>query len=328
MFRGLASQESPMEAQTDTPDVADRARAALLAHACGDRFGAPLEFVTDASVRTREVRLGNWTDDTHMSLYLGEAILAHGPVTEQSPFQPDRFGELVGDAFVRWLHDPLTPSTAPGLTCMAGVRNFERDRDWRTSGIRSSDGCGAVMRIAPLALAWRGEALLEAARISARATHAHPNAQEAAMAGAWLLSQILDTGVWGPDLVEEAIRRLEGPWSQGGTVVESLRAALAWARRGEDWLDDGLIPPGDGGWRSGSALGLAVAAALRWPGDLGLAVEKSARIRGDSDSVACLTGALLGASLGTAAIPADWRDTLPQREAIAELAGRLLELGP
>ena len=44
---------------------------------------------------------------------------------------------------------------------MAGAENFERHRNWRTSGIQSSDGCGAVMRIAPLALAFRGEDLLE-----------------------------------------------------------------------------------------------------------------------------------------------------------------------
>jgi ADP-ribosylglycohydrolase len=315
-----------MPSQTTIPIHADRARAALLGLACGDRFGAPLEFVADASVRTRPVQLGHWTDDTHMSLYLGKAILAHGPVTDRSPFQPDRFGALVGDAFVRWLHDPLTPSTAPGRTCMAGVRNFERDRDWRTSGLPSSDGCGAVMRIVPLALAWHGETLLEAARISALVTHAHPNAQEAAMAGAWLVRQTLETGTWNLELVEGAIRGLEGPWHQGGTVAEGLRAALDWADRNEDWLDEPMIPPGDGGWRSGSALGLAVAAALRWPADLGLAVEKSARIRGDSDSVACLTGALLGATLGTVAIPTGWLDTLPQRSEIIDLADRLMAL--
>ena len=100
------------------------------------------------------------------------------------------------------------------------------------------------------------------------------------MAGAWLVRQILETGTWGDELVEEAILGLDGPWGQGGDVAESLRAALAWASRGEDWLDEAAIPPGDGGWRSGSALGLAVAAALRWSGDLGLAVEKAARIRG------------------------------------------------
>ncbi len=65
--------------------------------------------------------------------------------------------------------------------------------------------------------------------------------------GAWLVGQILDRGCWNSELVEEAIRGLKGPWSQGGTVDESLRAALAWVRRGEDWLDERMIPPGDGG---------------------------------------------------------------------------------
>jgi ADP-ribosylglycohydrolase len=312
-----------MESQTATPDRPDRARAALLAHACGDRFGAPLEFVRSRSVRTREVNLGNWTDDTHMSIYLGEAIVAHGP----GPLDPDRFGAAVGEAFVRWLHDPLTPSTAPGGTCLAGAGNFERDRDWKTSGVLTSDGCGAVMRVVPVALAFHGEDLLEAARVSAMLTHAHPNALEAAMAGAWLVRRVLETGRWGNEAVEAAARGLEGPWSQGGEVAASLRAAVAWARRGEDWLDEGAIPPGDGGWRSGSALGLAVAAALRWPHDLGLAVEKAARIQGDSDSVACLVGALLGAALGTEAIPPQWLATLPRRTEITDLADHLVAQG-
>lgn len=316
-----------MPSPTPAPNFDDRAHAALLGLACGDRFGAPLEFVTDASVRTRGVRLGHWTDDTHMSLYLGEAILAYGPMTHTPPINPDRFGALVGAAFVRWRHDPLTPATAPGNTCLAGARRFERDRNWQTSGIRTSDGCGAVMRIVPLALAWQGETLLEAARISAAVTHAHPNALEAAMAGAWLLRQILETGTWSGGMVAQAACYLEGVWCQGGQVATSLRAALAWADSDEVWLDEGGIPPGDGGWRAGSALGLAVAAALRWPQDFGLAVEKAARIQGDSDSVACLTGAILGAALGTAAIPSAWRETLPQRAAIDNLAERLIALG-
>ncbi len=125
------------------------------------------------------------------------------------------------------------------------------------------------MRVVPLALAFRGGDLLEAARISSLLTHAHPNSLEAAMAEAWLVGEDLATGRWDGDLVEEAIRGLEGPWGQGGTVAEGLRAALVWAGQVEDWLDEDVIPPGDGGWRSGSALGLAVAAALRWSDDPG-----------------------------------------------------------
>lgn len=135
-------------------------------------------------------RWATGTDDTHLSLYLGETILAHS----SGPLQPERFGTLVGEAFVRWLHDPLTPFTAPGGTCLTGARHFEQHRDWRTSGVAASDGCGAVMRIVPLALAWRGEPLLEAARISTMVAHAHSNAPEAVMVGAWLISQILETG--------------------------------------------------------------------------------------------------------------------------------------
>lgn len=301
----------------------DQARGALLALACGDRYGAPLEFIRDVSVRTRPVILGNWTDDTHMSIYLGRAILAHGP----SPLQPDRFGRAVGEAFVKWRHDPMMPSTAPGNTCIIGAANYEQDRDWRTSGVPESDGCGAVMRLVPVALGFRGADLVAAARISALVTHAHPNALEATIAGAWLVREILERQYWGEDLVIEAIDHLEATWHQGGDVAAALRAALAWAPRGEDWLDEAAIPHGDGGRRSGSALGLAVAAALRWRDDLGLAVEKSARIPGDSDSVACLTGALLGAAGGTAAIPAPWLATLPQRQTLAMLAEQLWAQG-
>jgi hypothetical protein len=45
----------------------------------------------------------------------------------------------------------------------------------------------------------------------------------------------LETGTWNLEVVEGAIRGLEGPWHQGGTVTEALRSALDWADRNEDW---------------------------------------------------------------------------------------------
>lgn len=300
----------------------DRAIAATLAHACGDRFGASLEFIHLPAVRTQPVHLGNWTDDTHMSIYLSQAILAHGP----GPLDADRLGTLVGEQFIDWLHDPLTPSTAPGNTCLQGARAFERTHNWKICGVRTSDGCGAVMRIVPIAIAFQGEELLEAARISAVVTHAHPNALEAAIAGAWILRQLLE-GRALQDVIPEAIRGLQGSWSQGGTVAASLEAAVQWAARGESWLNEEMIPPGDGGWRSGSALGLAVAAALRWGQTPAVAIEKAARINGDSDSVACLAGAMVGAMMGTELLPREWLDTLPQRERLERLAHMLIAQG-
>ena len=62
-------------------------------------------------------------------------------------------------------------------------------------------------------------------------------------------------------------------------------------------------------------------AALRWSRSLPTAVEKAARIGGDSDSVAAITGLLLGAAGRD--IPVGWRHALPEADRIARLASDL-----
>jgi len=107
-------------------------------------------------------------------------------------------------------------------------------------------------------------------------------------------------------------------------VPLALEAAIHQAKRREiDWLDEKSIPAGDGGWRSPSALGLALTAALHWSDDFSTAIDKAARIDGDSDSVACLTGMFLGAVGGVEALPLNWLKSLPQAKDIADLAERL-----
>ncbi len=312
-----------------------RARGAFLGLAAGDAWGRPLEFLRLPGVRTATVdtRPGHfrWTDDTHMALYLAEALfdlpprsLAAGAVDE------DALGHAIARRFVTWSHDPLTPSTAPGNTCLAGTARYERRPDWRKSGIESSDGCGAVMRITPLAIALSGEELAQAADISARVTHAHPNAVAAAVAGAWLLRRVMEAGALTPGMVEEVAAAVAQRCPEGTDVPLALRAAIGLGARSGEWLEEKEVPAGDGGWRSPSALGLAVAAALRWGGPtpeaFALAVEKAARIEGDSDSVACLTGTLLGGAHGEAVVPLAWRAALPEAARMRALAHRLRAL--
>ena len=309
---------------------ADRAQGAFLGLALGDAYGRPLEFISDQRVRTTAISLQSgefrWTDDTHMACYLARAILDLPP----GPFDGEALGQAVGQRFVEWLHDPLTPSTAPGNACLRGVRAYERTHNWRTSGNPPSDGCGAVMRICPLALAYWGPALTDAAEISARITHTHANALEAAIAAAHLLRWTLEEGRWAEHLVEAASRQLRGPWHRGGIVADALQAAIAFSHRPEAdhvWLDEPGIPDGGGGWRSASALGLAVAAALTWGGNFATAVEKGARIFGDSDSVACLVGMFMGGAGGTAVLPTPWLEVLPDRQIITDLATALAARG-
>jgi ADP-ribosylglycohydrolase len=303
------------------PTFEARSIAAFLGLAVGDAYGRPLEFVRGERVRTLPIRIEPgefcWTDDTHMAMYLARAILDVGA----GPFEDNAFGHAVGARFIEWSHDPLTPSTAPGNTCLAGVANYERDRDWLSSGIAASDGCGAVMRIAPLAMAYEGDTLTRAAEISARVTHAHPNALESAIAAAHLIRWLLDGEPLTATLVERAVESLHGSWDRGGTVARSLESALVQAQRVDArWLDEDAVWPGDGGWRSGSALGLAIAASLAWGDDARDAIDRGARIHGDSDSVACLVGMYLGAARGLGALPADMLAALPERPELERLA--------
>ncbi len=311
----------------------DRARAAFLGLALGDAYGRPLEFLRGARVRTAPVDLSpgvfRWTDDTHMALYLAQAALEHGP----GPVDAGRFGAAVGAQFSAWLDDPLTPSTAPGSTCLAGARRWRAGRDWRTSGVPDRAGCGSVMRICPLPLAYAGDDLTTAARVSSLVTHAHPDAVEAAVAASHLLRWTLEEARFAPDLVARAVERLRGPWAEGGgTTARALEAALELAARPAaaaevDWLDEPAVPGGDGGWLAPSALGLAVTAALRWGHDFALAIDRAARIDGDSDSVACLAGMLLAGAAGADVLPPTWLAALPERARIEDLATRLATLG-
>lgn len=300
----------------------DRSAAAFFGLALGDAYGRPLEFLTGAQMRSRVVSTAAgdfvWTDDTHMALYLAEAALAVGP----DAVDADTFGAAVGQAFSRWLADPFMPGTAPGNTCLAGARRWRETRDWRTSGVRDSDGCGAVMRICPLAIAFAGADLTLTARVSAILTHAHPNAAEAAIAASHLLRSTLELGRFDAGLVERA-RALVAP---SGATAAALGAAITEGGRPGPVLDERAIPEGDGGWRSPSALGLAVASVLRG-GSFEEIVDRAARIDGDSDSVACLAGMFAGAAFGIDFLPRAWVNNIHRAADIQAVALKLAHLG-
>lgn len=299
---------------------AQRSLGSIFGLALGDAFGRPLEFTTGSRVRTKAVDLSRlmWTDDTHMSIYFAEAALSL-----KGEFSEEALGAALGEQLCRWRLDPLTPSTAPGNTCLAGAAAYARDRDWRSSGVRGSDGCGAVMRIAALPILYSGEQLTTAARVSALITHAHPNAPAATEALCWLQREVLEDGRLDPAMVLQVAARSRAA-GHPPVVAEALEAAVDWARRNPaaDWLDERAIPTYDGGWRSVSAVGLAVAACLRWGPRPALVIEKAARIQGDSDSVAAIAGMLVGA-VNPAGLPSAWLESLFDRERLEGLAERL-----
>ena len=90
------------------------------------------------------------------------------------------------------------------------------------------------------------------------------------------------------DVLSEALL-IEEEYPNASSVPSALRAAVLQSNRQQlDWLDERGIPDGDGGWKAPSALGLALTAALHFSTDIRIAIDKAARINGDSDAVALI----------------------------------------
>ncbi|MBW1929882.1 MAG: ADP-ribosylglycohydrolase family protein, partial [Deltaproteobacteria bacterium] len=81
------------------------------------------------------------------------------------------------------------------------------------------------------------------------------------------------------------------------------------------------------GWVGEEAVALALYCFLRYPDSYEKCVLRAANTNGDSDSIACIAGAISGAYLGVNAIPANWVERIERSEYLIDLSDRLAEAG-
>jgi ADP-ribosylglycohydrolase len=113
-----------------------------------------------------------------------------------------------------------------------------------------------------------------------------------------------------------------------GGVAPDFDHAIQRVEESLDWPDaeaalNAIGPSRGGGWIAEEAVAMALFCVLRHPGDYVAAVRLGANITGDSDSVASIAGGILGARLGTAALPTDWVERLENRDQLMAVAERL-----
>ncbi len=165
-------------------DVHERALGAYLGFAVGDALGATVEFMMPAEIQHaygmhRDIIGGGWlklkpgqiTDDTQMSLALGQAILASGGWNAVA----------AADAFVGWLKSkPLDV----GNTCRRGIRRYMVEGTLAGEPSESDGGNGACMRNLPLTLATLNDdaAFTRATPEQCHLTHHHPLSDAATLA--------------------------------------------------------------------------------------------------------------------------------------------------
>ncbi|MBI1276505.1 MAG: ADP-ribosylglycohydrolase family protein [Anaerolineaceae bacterium] len=294
--------------------------AILFGLALGDALGYPVEFMKLADIRQTYGHVGIqelpnpalYSDDTQMTLALAEGMLDAGI---NAPL--DSLMQGVGNRFIKWRESPEN-NRAPGTTCINGVNRFQSGISWRESGIVESKGCGSAMRVAPLGYLYQHDEarLREVAVATSQITHRHPTAIAATVAAAYLVKLALD-GVSTSDYMPRLYDFTTGISDEFDLAILRVGHVLGWMN--EDLALDHIGQ----GWTGEEAVALALYCVLRYPDDYVACVHRAANTNGDSDSIACIAGGIMGARLGLDAIPSDWRLRCENAAMISDIARRL-----
>jgi ADP-ribosylglycohydrolase len=324
------------------------ATGSLLGLALGDALGFPTEFNDVPSILAK---CGPWremelptpafiTDDTQMTLALGRALTR---AASRGLCGPERFAHLVRQEFVAWNVSPDN-NRAPGATCIRACELLaDEERSWRDASQLHSKGCGANMRVAPLGLLpWLDDGLRAgAAQLQSALTHGHPTALAASDLTSYavrLLAQGVDPmglvgrlrsyalenrTVYREDWLGDLWTRSQDPgpehfiargWDECLAALDRLAAAVGDAN---PELDPCLAT--GQGWIAEEALATGLLCFLLFPDEPLTALRRAACTAGDSDSIACLTGAFAGAHLGADAWPKEWADRIEHRDELLAL---------
>ncbi|MFF8994342.1 ADP-ribosylglycohydrolase family protein [Streptomyces sp. NPDC014983] len=324
------------------------ATGSLLGLALGDALGFPTEFKT---VELIESMFGPWremplpqrarvSDDTQMTLALGRGLRT---AMERGYLAPRRLERPVREEFVDWYHSPDN-NRAPGNTCLTACGLLEAgNRAWQDASQVGSKGCGANMRVAPIGLApgLSDEQRAGAAQLQSGLTHGHPTALAASdltaravrllargTEPAALVGELRDYALahrtrydhtWLGDLWARAQdpspeHFIARGWDECLAILDRLQAAVRTHRPAAD----PCLATGEG-WIAEEAFATGLLCFLLFPDEPLTALRRAACTAGDSDSIACLTGAFAGAWLGADAWPADWVERIEYREDLLAL---------
>lgn len=301
----------------------DRACGVLLGSAVGDALGAGYEFAHVAPDLIPEMiggGLGNfargeWTDDTAQAVAI--ARVAADGLDLRTPEALDRIAQGFADWYAGNPPDVGVQTRAvlsragrnPIGAEMAAAAEAVHERTGRSAGN------GSLMRTGPVALAYLDDpaGLVEAAMAVSALTHYQDHAQEACVLWCLMLRHTVLTGEyprfddvadWMPNrdkwrtILAEAEAERPAHFAQNSWAVGALQAA----------------------W---SAIANAPLAATEYDcAQFGETLTSAIRIGGDTDTVAAIAGAMLGARWGMSAIPAEWRRPL---HGWPDLTGRDLE---
>lgn len=337
--------------------TAEHFKGCILGGAIGDALGAPIEFMSIDQIRSKfgEMGLTDYseaygrngaiTDDTQMTLFTAEGLILSKVRQE---YEGDKGVISAGyHALLRWLytqettlqdnliqnhgtcsivdgvltgHKELFSLRAPGNSCLSSLKSGKMG----TTGdpINNSKGCGGVMRMSPVGLAYDdAEKAFHFGCKLAALTHGHPTGYLATGTFAALISLIisgksLTEAIEDSTLILKSNKNNEETLRAIGNTVDIV---------GKQNPEPEVIEEIGAGWIAEEALAISLYCSLVSADDFKKGVLLSINHSGDSDSTGSITGNILGTLGGIDIIPEKWLDEVELKELIDETAGDLFD---
>ena len=313
----------------DTRDLRSRFAGAMVGFAVGDAMGMPTQFLSREQILTcygkpvttflrahpghasEFLPPGSYTDDTQLLIATAECLIEHGRM------EPARQAE----AILSW-HVNTSPHRAPMRANELACKHLAAGKPWNKSGVYSS-GCGAAMRMPPVGLLYyrQTDALVRAVLDSCLITHTDPKAKAAAVAVAYLIARLVQSGEKcspGNQVLEVA--------DCAHSIDSDMAAMLRWVIQVVD------LPPEEALFEIGTSsdaievLPAATYCFLKHPRRFADAVPTAANAGDASDSVAALAGSFVGAFAGLETIPKTFRDEVEDGDVLAAIGDQLASL--
>lgn len=313
----------------------DQLVGCLLGGALGDALGYPVEFEKVSQISQdhdfdKIVDKLIVSDDTQMTLFTANALLLDGNLRINTwncyqDWLETQFKQGKSELSHRpisWLmeYPEMYASREPGRTClMTLMRGIPGDLN---EPINQSKGCGALMRVAPLAFIDREDLYLVAIENSAL-THGHQMSHIASAALVSLLRYISEgeTLCDSVSLMRQDIKRIFMGSLEVKVFDDLLQQAIFASEK--DFDDMEIISRLGEGWVAEETLAIALYCSLKYSNDLKKALRVAVFHDGDSDSTGSVTGQILGTLLGAKKLPQEEIKRLDLLEPLMKMIERL-----
>ena len=306
------------------PTRLEKFEGCILGGAIGDALGAPVEFMRLSEIYKKFGSKGitlksfikskiplEFTDDTQMTFFTADGLIKSS-IKNKSKYSIDFMD--VYESYRDWLNTQkginifdrgwigkiknLYQVKAPGNTCISSL--MENIPGTVSNKLNNSKGNGGVMRTAPIGLLYYSKPYIafKTGIACASLTHSNPDAYLSAGAFASIISHIIQ-GKTLEDAIKKTIRLLK-KCDKSEDVISKLEQSLKLAKSNVD-TNYAIKTIGNGNIGS-EALSLSLYSALKNKMNFSKSIEMSSNIDGDSDTVAAITGNIVGAYNGISCI--------------------------